>query len=78
MRDAGGVTSGRGIDEPHPDRLPHQHPYRELVLAAHRAAVDASEPGYLDPGTGLYVLTAVELAARGTCCDSGCRHCPYV
>jgi hypothetical protein len=24
------------------------------------------------------VLTAAELAARGTCCDSGCRHCPYV
>lgn len=53
-------------------------PDRELILAAHRAAVDAGRPGYPDPATGLYVLTAVELAARGTCCDSGCRHCPYV
>jgi hypothetical protein len=24
------------------------------------------------------VLTAAELAARGSCCESGCRHCPYV
>lgn len=78
MRDAGQVTSGRGIDEPHPARLPPGHPHRELILAAHRAAVDAGEPGYLDPATGLFVLTAVELAARGSCCDSGCRHCPYL
>jgi hypothetical protein len=33
---------------------------------------------YLDPVTGLSVLTAGYLAARGSCCDSGCRHCPYV
>ena len=49
-----------------------------MILAAHRAAVDAGEPGYLDPVTGLFVLTAAELAARGSCCDSGCRHCPYL
>ena len=78
MRDAGSVTSRRGIDEPHPDRLPLGHPHRDLIIAAHRAAVDAGEAGYSDPATGLFVLTAVELAARGSCCDSGCRHCPYV
>ena len=78
MRDAGAVTSRRGFDEPHPDRLPDTHPHRALILAVHRAAIDAGEPGYLDPLTGLFVLTAAELAARGTCCDSGCRHCPYV
>lgn len=78
MRDAGAVTSPRGIDEPHPDRLPPEQPCFDLIVAAHRAAVDAGEPGYLDPVTGLFVLTAVELAARGSCCDSGCRHCPYV
>lgn len=72
------MTSDRSIDQPHPDRLPAGHPHRDRILAAHRAAVDAGEPGYLDPGTGLFVLTATELAARGTCCDSGCRHCPYV
>ena len=78
VRDAGGVTSPRGIDEPHPERLPATHPHRDVILAAHRAAVDAGEPGYLDPITGLYVLTAAELAARGSCCENGCRHCPYV
>ncbi len=32
----------------------------------------------LDPDTGLFVLTAGFLARSGTCCDRGCRHCPYV
>ena len=68
----------RGWDEPHPSRLPPDHPNRAAILAAHRAAIDAGEPGYLDPVTGLFVLTAAELAARGTCCERGCRHCPYV
>jgi Family of unknown function (DUF5522) len=26
---------------------------------------------------GLYVFTEHYLRARGYCCDSGCRHCPY-
>jgi hypothetical protein len=73
-----GGDAGRSWDEPHPSRLPADHPHRELILARHRAAIDAGEPGYLDPVTGLFVLTAAELAARGTCCESGCRHCPYV
>jgi uncharacterized protein DUF5522 len=38
----------------------------------------AGEVGYLDPRTGLFVLTAGFLAARGTCCGRGCRHCPYL
>ena len=43
----------------------------------HDAAVAAGEVGYLDADTGLFVLTAAYLAARGECCGSGCRHCPY-
>ena len=31
---------------------------------------------YVDPD-GRYVFTAAYLLARGTCCRSGCRHCPY-
>ena len=38
----------------------------------------ASEAGYSDPETGLFVLTAAYLRDRGTCCDNRCRHCPYV
>ena len=41
-------------------------------------AMAAGEPGYLDPDSGLFVLTAAYLARRGDCCESGCRHCPFV
>lgn len=44
---------------------------------AHDDAVAAGEPGYLDPATGLFVMTAAYLAARDWCCGNGCRHCPY-
>ncbi|MEX1280209.1 MAG: DUF5522 domain-containing protein [Acidimicrobiia bacterium] len=63
---------------PHPDRLAPDHPARNAILAAHAAAVAARRPGYLDPVTGLYVQTAVALWDRGHCCDSGCRHCPWI
>jgi hypothetical protein len=68
----------RALTEPHPSRLPRGTPGRAGVLAAHEAAMAAGEAGYLDPSTGLFVLTAAFLADRGTCCDRGCRHCPYV
>lgn len=47
------------------------------VVEAHRSAVERGEEGYLDPRTGLYVMTEDALMARGNCCGSGCRHCPY-
>jgi hypothetical protein len=64
--------------QPHPSRLSADHPRRDDILAAHVAALDRREPGYLDPETGLFVLTAAFLAERGFCCERGCRHCPYV
>lgn len=68
----------RPLTEPHPDRLPPDHPAREVVLTAHATAVERGEAGYLDPTSGLFVLTAAFLADRGTCCGRGCRHCPYL
>jgi hypothetical protein len=68
----------RPLTEPHPSRLPPDHPRRGAILAAHGAALTANQAGYLDPDTGLFVLTAAFLANRGTCCTRGCRHCPYV
>jgi hypothetical protein len=68
----------RSLDQPHPSRLPPDHPRRAEILAAHDAALAAGEAGYADPETGLFVLTAGYLADRGTCCGRGCRHCPYV
>jgi hypothetical protein len=69
--------AARSLFEPHPERLPVDHPDRTRILAVHRAAVEAGEPGYLDPGTGLYVITAAEHLRRGHCCANDCRHCPY-
>lgn len=67
----------RPLTEPHPSRFPLDAPGRDLALDAHRAALEAGEAGYLDPGSGLFVLTAAFLADRGSCCGRGCRHCPY-
>jgi len=59
----------------HPERLPVVH--RAEVLARHAAAVTTGAPGYEDPESGLFVFTAAYHLARGECCASGCRHCPY-
>lgn len=68
----------RPLEEPHPSRLPLDHPSRARILELHTTALELGEDGYMDPDTGLFVFTAAYHAARGTCCDSGCRHCPYV
>jgi hypothetical protein len=70
--------AARARTEPHPSRLAPDHPRRAEILAAHAAALAEAKPGYLDPETGLFVLTAGFLADRGTCCGRGCRHCPYI
>jgi len=70
--------AGRGPDEPHPDRLAPDHPMRDEILDAHRAARDAGANSYADPATGYLVMTSTYLAGRGTCCHQGCRHCPYL
>lgn len=44
---------------------------------AHEDAITRGEPGYFDPVTGLYVMTSAFHLERGSCCNSGCRHCPY-
>ena len=63
---------------PHPTRLdPARVDYSDIV-AAHARAVARGEAGYLDPATGLFVLTAATLRSRGTCCGQGCRHCLWV
>jgi len=61
---------------PAADRFGPNRPGYAAAIAAHEAAVDAGDPGYLDPMSGLFVMTAVELASRA-CCTQGCRHCPW-
>ena len=64
-------------ETPHPSRFdPDRADYR-ACLDAHGKAVEAGELGYLDPFTGLFVMTASGLAQR-PCCNRGCRHCPYI
>ena len=70
--------AARPLDRPHPDRLPAGTPAYDEIVQRHAEALAAGEAGYLDPASGLFVLTAGFLAERGTCCDKGCRHCPYL
>ncbi len=70
--------SERPLSEPHPSRLaPDTLGYNE-ILVAHAAALHRGLMFYVDPSSGYSVLTSGYLAARGTCCHNGCRHCPYL
>jgi hypothetical protein len=77
MRGEERVNTARPLGEPSTSRLPREHPGRAAILAAHDAALADGSPGYRDPSTGLFVMTARYLADRGYCCGNGCRHCPY-
>ncbi|MEM1447931.1 MAG: DUF5522 domain-containing protein [Planctomycetota bacterium] len=61
---------------PHPSRLDPASAHYEEICECHEAAILAGEPLYLDPFTGLWVMTAATLWER-ECCDNGCRHCPH-
>jgi Family of unknown function (DUF5522) len=63
--------NGRPLTQPHLSRLPLDHPDRQRILDAHAGAMARGE-------TGLFVLTAATLLERSECCQSGCRHCPYL
>jgi hypothetical protein len=47
------------------------------IEVLHEQACREGRSTYTDPVTGYAVFTAAYLRDRGTCCDSGCRHCPY-
>jgi hypothetical protein len=49
----------------------------EEIDALHARAVAEGRDTYVDPETGFEVFTAAYLLRRGTCCGSGCRHCPF-
>lgn len=70
--------ASRSLTEPAASRFPVDAPHRAEALRRHAEALATGRAGYLDPGTGLLVLTAGVHADRGTCCGRGCRHCSYV
>ncbi len=52
-------------------------PISAAARAAHDAADARNQDGYIDPDTGLFVMTAGRLRRQGVCCGRGCRHCPW-
>jgi hypothetical protein len=66
------------VPRPHPSRLDPAREDYDAIIEAHERAVAAGRSSYLDPTTGLVVLTVATHLARGACCNSGCRHCPFV
>jgi len=68
----------QAVDVPHASRLSPRHPRFDEIMARHSEAIALRLPTYRDPSSGFAVFTATFLTERGTCCDSGCRHCPYV
>lgn len=57
--------------------LPSEESQRERILECHGEAIEAGADGYIDPVSGLFVMTAAYHLDRGSCCESACRHCPY-
>jgi hypothetical protein len=74
----GEPSADRELTRPHESRLSPSHPDYHAIVSAHAAALTRGEETYVDPATGLTVWTAGYLLARGSCCHTGCRHCPYV
>ena len=57
------------------------HDVEDLVIPdfslVHEKACMAGDLMYVDPVTGYSVFTELAHKKRGTCCGSGCRHCPF-
>jgi len=52
-------------------------PMNDEIQRLHDEAVALGRETYVDPASGCVVLTKLAHELRGTCCGSGCRHCPY-
>lgn len=48
-----------------------------VICAVHTQAVTGGYNGYIDPFTDRWVFTAAYLWNQTSCCDNGCRHCPF-
>ncbi|MDE1176112.1 MAG: DUF5522 domain-containing protein [Edaphobacter sp.] len=52
-------------------------PIQQKKAPEPEAASQELEPGDFYYDGPYLVFTAAYLLRRGTCCNSGCRHCPY-
>lgn len=69
MRAAAGVFGSR-ISLTHNPRV-------DEIDRLHAKALAEGKDTYIDPKTGYEVFTTTYLLRYGSCCESGCRHCPY-
>ena len=63
---------------PAPERFSSDDLSYAEAMEAHERSIALDTYGYRDPTTGLLVFSAKYLWDRAYCCDTGCRHCPYV
>lgn len=47
------------------------------IKRLHDYAVSKGSRTYQDPESGFLVMTSQYLSSKGSCCESGCRHCPW-
>ncbi len=59
-------------------RLSPANPCYDRILYLHEEACRSGLDTYTDPQTGCCVFTYFFLLEMGNCCESGCRHCPYI
>ncbi|MBS1537836.1 MAG: hypothetical protein JST20_08825 [Bacteroidetes bacterium] len=50
---------------------------KKEINLLHERTCARNETEYRDPMTGYIVFTRIKHLQRGSCCGSGCRHCPY-
>jgi hypothetical protein len=60
-----------------PTSTPRRVPSTPQSTLLHDSACARGLQSYIDPETGFVVFTRLFHLARGHCCKSGCRHCPY-
>jgi hypothetical protein len=63
---------------PSSSRLSKKDPFYYEIISRHEESCRKGLSTYEDPKTKLKVFTAIYHLKRGSCCGSGCRHCPYV
>ena len=67
-----------GAFVPSKDRFNYSDPNAKARLEAYLDSLERGSDFYFDVPSGFLVMNALKHIKRGDCCNSGCRHCPYV
>ncbi len=63
---------------PSAKRFNYTDPNAQARLELYLESLEAGSDFYFDVPSGFLVMTALKHIKRGFCCNSGCRHCPYI